>query len=464
MLKRLGISTFIKKGFSEDDDKTPLRRFVENMDWLLISAVVFLISVGLMTVFSATLHYGNAGKFFTTQLAAVVIGLTGLLLFQSVDYQLYRRGSYLLYGLSILMLVLVLVVGTTVRGTKGWFNMGYFSFQPVEVAKITFILMLASYMDQYWRVIKRWQSLMIPMLLLLGHLMLILMQPDFSSTLVYFPITIILLYVAGAEPLYLFALMLFGSLAMGIPLMATFFKLQPLFMKAHPTIMYFVKATAGGWPAVILLGSIVSGLMILWWFLHELRIRIPLMSVLILCGIIVGGSISSGIVQKSLKDYQRKRLIVFLNPEIDPLGSGYNIIQSKIAIGSGRLFGKGLFSGTQSQLGFLPEQHTDFIYSVIGEETGFGVSLITIFFYFLLVWRAAIVAREARDRFGSLIATGIATMFAFYAVINIGMVMGLMPATGLPLPILSYGGSSMVSALWTIGILMSVHIRRFTHY
>jgi rod shape determining protein RodA len=126
-------------------------------------------------------------------------------------------------------------------------------------------------------------------------------------------------------------------------------------------------------------------------------------------------------------------------------------------------FGKGLFSGTQAQLGFLPEQHTDFIFSVIGEETGFLFSELTLLFYFLLVWRAMIVARESRDRYGSLVATGIAAMFAFYAVINIGMVMGISPATGLPLPLLSYGGSSMVASLWAMGILFSIHIRRFTH-
>ncbi|MFH1368608.1 MAG: FtsW/RodA/SpoVE family cell cycle protein [Elusimicrobiota bacterium] len=464
MLTRLGIRTFITRKFSGEDEKTPLRRFLENMDWLLVAAVAVLLLTGLISVYSSTLHFGNAGKFFTTQLFAVVIGLTGLVFFQSVNYQLYRRGSYLLYGLSIAMLILVLLIGTTVRGTKGWFNMVYFSFQPVEVAKLMFILILASYLDQYWRVIKRWQSLAIPLLLLLGHIGLILLQPDFSSTLVYLPVTIILLYAAGAEPLYLFAMMMFGGLAMGIPLIATFFKLQPLFLKAHPSVHYFVKATSGGWPAFNLLAAIVLAILFFWWLLHELRIRVPLISVLILCGIIVGGSVSSAIVQKSIREYQRKRLIVFLNPEIDPLGSGYNIIQSKIAIGSGRIFGKGLFSGTQSQLGFLPEQHTDFIFSVLGEETGFGMSLLTILAYFMIVWRAMIVARDARDRFGSLIATGIATMFAFYAIINIGMVMGLMPATGLPLPLLSYGGSSIVSALWAIGILFSVHIRRFTHY
>jgi rod shape determining protein RodA len=245
--------------------------------------------------------------------------------------------------------------------------------------------------------------------------------------------------------------------------MATFFKLRPALVDAPPLIHYFVTVSRGGMHAVIALIVIVAAIFVLWWFLTKLRFSIPVIYPLALSVILVFGSVSSIAVNKSLKEYQRKRLIVFLNPDIDPLGSAYNIIQSKIAIGSGQMTGRGLFQGTQSQLGFLPEQHTDFIFSVIGEEMGYILSQLTILLYFLLVWRGLIIAREARDRFGSLVATGISTAFAFHALINVGMVMGMMPATGLPLPLLSYGGSSMVTALWEIGLLLSIHVRRFTH-
>jgi rod shape determining protein RodA len=165
-----------------------------------------------------------------------------------------------------------------------------------------------------------------------------------------------------------------------------------------------------------------------------------------------------------LKDYQRKRLVMFLNPKVDPCGAGYNIIQSKIAIGSGRFAGKGFKRGSQIQLGFLPEQHTDFIFSVIGEEGGWIMAQLTLFLYFLFIWRALAVAKEARDRYGSLVAVGFAAMFTFYAVINIGMVMGIMPVMGIPLLILSYGGSSIFSSLCAVGILCSIHMRRHTYY
>jgi rod shape determining protein RodA len=169
-------------------------------------------------------------------------------------------------------------------------------------------------------------------------------------------------------------------------------------------------------------------------------------------------------VEKSLKEYQRKRLVVFLSPKIDPRGAGYNIIQSKIAVGSGKMLGKGFLKGTQTQLGFLPERRTDFIFSVISEEGGWVFSHLTLLFYVLFIWRALAVAKESRDRYGSFVAVGLATMFTFYAVINIGMALGIMPVTGMPLLLISYGGSSIVSSLLAVGILLSIHIRKYTYY
>ncbi|MBP2649626.1 MAG: rod shape-determining protein RodA [Firmicutes bacterium] len=161
-----------------------------------------------------------------------------------------------------------------------------------------------------------------------------------------------------------------------------------------------------------------------------------------------------------LKDYQKKRLTVFLDPNIDPLGSGYHIIQSKIAIGSGMLFGKGLFGGTQSQLNFLPENHTDFIFAVIGEELGFIGASIVLLLYFLLLYRSVKVAGEARDNFGMLLATGISSMLMFHLLVNVGMTAGIMPVTGIPLPLMSYGVSALTTNMVCIGILLNIYMRR----
>jgi len=447
----------------DEGEKGLIRRFFENLDWYLVGSLVYLLGIGLIAVYSATLHYGNPAKFLFTQGMAVMIGLGGMILFSSFNYQYFRSMLTSSYVISLVLLVSVLILGRSIRGTGRWISFHFFSFQPIEITKIIFILVLAGFLDSAWREVKRISTLGIALALLFGHIVLILLQPDFGSSLVYFPITIVLLFVAGVAPMYLVGIMLFGGLAAGIPLMATFFKLQPELLSAHSALAYFVSASRGGLHLVIVLACVIALIFIIWWFFVQLKIEIPFIYPLVLSLIVLFGSVSSLAVQKTMKDYQRKRLVVFINPEVDSLGSGYNIIQSKITVGSGMAMGKGLFQGTQAQLGFLPEQHTDFIFPVIAEETGFVFTELTIIAYFLLIWRAMIVARESRDRYGSLVATGIAAMFAFYAFINMGMVMGITPATGLPLPLISYGGSSMVSSLWALGILFSIHIRRFTH-
>ncbi|MCX5778596.1 MAG: rod shape-determining protein RodA [Elusimicrobia bacterium] len=447
----------------DHEEKTLLQKFADHIDWVMILALFYLIGTGLITIFSATLHSGHPEKFMVTQTAAIAIGVAGMIFLTGFNYQYFRQMLPYIYIISLVVMVTVLVGGSTVRGTKGWFHLGYFSFQPVEVVKLLYILVIAGFLDSRWRDTKKFSVFAAGLALLGGHVLLILMQPDFGSTLSYFPVTLVLMFVAGVEPLYIGGAIIMGGIAVGIPLLTTFFRLQPDLLILHPRLQYLVSAVGNLKHASIILGSITAFLFTACWFLRQLKINVSWLLPLLLTGIIVAGSYSSLVVEHSLKEYQRKRLIVFLNPEIDALGSGYNIIQSKIAIGSGKIFGKGLFSGTQSQLGFLPEQHTDFIFAVHGEEGGYLWAQMTIIFYFLLVWRAMLIARESRDRYGSLVATGLATMFAFYAVINIGMVMGLMPATGLPLPFLSYGGSSMVGSLWGIGLLLSIHIRRFTH-
>lgn len=176
---------------------------------------------------------------------------------------------------------------------------------------------------------------------------------------------------------------------------------------------------------------------------------------------IFGGAIAfMPIFWHFLKDYQKKRLTVFIDPNVDPLGSGYHIIQSKIAIGSGMLFGKGLFGGTQSQLNFLPENHTDFIFAVIGEELGFIGSMIILLLYFIVLYRGIKIAGQARDNFGTLLATGITSMLAFHVLVNVGMTAGIMPVTGIPLPFMSYGVSALTTNMVSLGILLNVYMRR----
>jgi rod shape determining protein RodA len=447
-----------------NQDKSFLHRLVSKIDWYLVLAIAILTGISFTAIYSAVSNCSMSFSYLYVQFLAVGIGFAGFLLLTSFSYQYYKHFDKLLYALSLALLVSVLLFGSVKRGTKGWFDFGFISFQPVEIAKIMYILVLSSFLDAKAKESKRISFLISTFVILFGHLVLIMMQPDFSSTLSYFPVTLFLLYAIGVESFYLLCIIIGVALALGIPLLETFFDMHlkiaqnetfltklALFLKSGNNVVYIISAV---------LVLIVSE----WWFLWKLRIRIPIIYPVVLCVAVVLGGGASTFVKKSLKDYQRRRLVVFLDPKVDPRGSGYNVIQSKIAIGSGKVIGKGLKKGTQTQLGFLPEQHTDFIFSVICEEGGWVIAQLTLIFYFLFIWRGLVIAKESRDRYGSLVATGIATMFAFHGVINIGMVMGMMPVIGMPLLLLSYGGSSTFSSLCAIGILCSIHIRRIRRH
>jgi len=180
----------------------------------------------------------------------------------------------------------------------------------------------------------------------------------------------------------------------------------------------------------------------------------------ILAGIFVAGIAAMPLIWQFMKDYQKMRIMVFLDPNVDPLGSGYHIIQSKIAIGSGMLFGKGIFQGTQSQLNFLPENHTDFIFAVVGEEFGFIGAVILLLLYLIVFWRGLMIARDASDVFGRLLAVGIVSMLAFHVLVNVGMTTGIMPVTGIPLPLMSYGVSALTTDILAIAILLNIYMRK----
>jgi len=423
-------------------------RLVSRIDFGLMVSFALLSLISFVAIYSAGFNCGISLKYLSVQILAFVLGFLGLLVFANFDYRNYKRLDKFVYILSLALLVSVLVFGSVKRGTKGWFDFGFASFQPVEVAKIMFILTLSSFLDKKAEETKKFSFLICVFAVLMGHLVLIMKQPDFSSTFSYFPVTLILLFVIGLNPFYLFCIGVLVAVAVGIPLLNTFLNVH-LQSEMHRAGIYIIVAVL-----FLILGG--------WCLLWKLKVKIAFIYPVVLCVSVLLGFAASVFIDRSLKDYQRKRLVVFLNPKADPRGSGYNIIQSRIAIGSGRFMGRGFKKGTQTQLGFLPEQHTDFIFSVIAEEGGWVMAQLTLFLYFFFIWRAFAIAKDARDRYGSLIATGIATMFAFHAGINISMVMGMMPVTGVPLLLLSYGGSSVFSSLCAIGILCSVRMRKYS--
>jgi len=429
-----------------------------HIDWLMFVATIVTVGVGLLTIHSTEAATG--GGYLIRQMVAAAVGFVGLVFLTALPYQIFRTYVRFLYIVMICVLVGVLFFGANLRGTRGWFHLGPVYLQSSEVAKPLFVLTLAGYLDRRieWYTPK---SLVIPFILAMVPILFIIAQPDFSSSLVFFPVTLVMFYVAGARSLHLLSICLVGALATGIPLTSTYFRLLGDELKNRPVMSYLANAFAGGWEAAWLFFGVCGFLVGTWWILRRLRLYIPSFYMWITLALIMIGVVGAVGVNSVIKDYQRKRLVAFVNPELDPLGGGYNVRQSQIAIGSGQVFGKGYAHGTQSQLGFLPSRHTDFIFSVIGEELGFFRAGIVLIFYFLIIWRGFETALVARDRFGGLVASGFAAMFAFYALLNLGMTMGMAPVAGVPLPMVSYGGSSVVSSMLAVGLLMSVHWRRY---
>ena len=361
------------------------RRLVSHFDWTLFGLTLGLTMLGILTIYSASYNIteGQAGNIAPRQFYWLIIGMVVMLGTVIVDYHLIDRLAYPIYGVLLLLLFLVLFLGSTGGGSQRWLNLGPFTLQPSEPAKLAIVMIMAKYLqydvplDGY-----RLRELWIPWLLVTPPVILTLMQPDLGTAVVLMLIFLSIILLGGLR------------------------------------LRSFLYLVATG----------IIFLPIGWFF---------------------------------LKSYQQKRIWTFLNPDLDPLGAGYHVIQSKIAIGSGKLLGKGYLAGTQNQLDFLPAQHTDFVFSVFAEEWGFLGCLILLGVYFVFIAYSLGVAARAKDRLGALLVLGMITIFFWQVVINVAMVTGILPVVGIPLPLLSYGGSSLVSTMAAIGIIMNVSIRRY---
>jgi rod shape determining protein RodA len=361
------------------------RNRLKDFDWLLPILTLLLVSLGLLTIYSATYKPDIAG-FLTSYCRKQMIwfGVSLLLaaVFFLLHYNFLYQLAYPLYGLGILLLVAVELVGSNHMGATRWLSLGGFNVQPSEFVKLTVILALARYFSN--RSLPppyNLKELIVPALIVALPCGLILKQPDLGTAMLIILISGIVIFLAG-----------------------------------------------------ITRGTIIT--------------------------IAAAGIAAAGIGWQFLHDYQRKRIATFLDPGNDPLGSGYHIAQSKIAIGSGQLCGKRFLKGTQNTLHFLPEQHTDFIFVAYAEQWGFIGTMLLLAVYTLFLVRALNIALETKDPFGSYLAGGIAATFFLQITINIGMVCGIMPVVGIPLPLFSYGGTSMVTSMILIAILLNVHYHR----
>ncbi|MBI4050873.1 MAG: FtsW/RodA/SpoVE family cell cycle protein [Elusimicrobia bacterium] len=432
------------------------------VDWLLVGAVTGLLILGSLAILSAIIPVPSHSHMIHKHLLAMVLGAVAFFFATGLHYQIYQEQWKLTYGLSIILLIAVLLFGETLRGSKAWFKIGFISFQPSELARIFLVVTLASFLSRRGSKIKSLGTILGVMGLSLPILFLIIKEPDFSSTFILFPVILAILFCAGANLLHLGFFLGCGFLGAVFTVLWVFFSIRSEWIESSSVVRYFMELSHPNVAFILTCLCIVGFSLLAWWFFVQLRIQIPWFYFVGMATAVIVGLILGNVMESQMKQYQRDRFVAFLDPGVDPRGAGYNSLQAQIAIGSGGFLGKGIFSGTQSQLGFVPERHTDFVLAVVGEEMGFLGNLLLLGLYLLLLGRIFQAARVAPDSFGYLLACGIGSMYACYFFINAGMSVGVVPVAGVPLPLVSYGGSNLVTTLWSLGIVESIYSRRYT--
>lgn len=403
--------------------------FREYFDFKAFLLCIALVAIGLVSLYSATYDAG-AGAIFQKQTTWAILGFIVLFVAALFPYRLLQRISLPLYALSLAALFSVLLVGKVVSGSRSWFGLadGSLGGQPSEFAKVATVLALAAFLSKTTVSMSNTKHLLGTILLVFLPMLFILAQPDLGTAVVFFAMMIPVLYWAGASN--------FVIAAIFAPIL--------------------VAAGALFGTTIFLLSILLSGLLI--YFAHENRFAAGAVF-----GITLAVGLSVQTVYDRLPTYQQKRIATFLNPESDPLGAGYNVIQSKVAIGSGGMFGKGYLKGTQTQLNFIPEQWTDFIYCVPGEEFGFVGASVVLILFALLLFHGIKIATLSKNKFGSAGAIGIVGILSTHLFINVGMSLGLLPVIGIPLPFLSYGGSALIANMAMVGLLMNFYANRKEH-
>lgn len=404
---------------------TSSRRLMYRIDPLLVLATLALIGMGLTVLYSATAFPEDNPRagLFVRQLLWLGIGLVAMALAAAVPPRLLEFLSKPLFVASLAVLALVLLVGTPVGGARRWFGLGPLSVQPSEFAKIAYVIFMAGVLSAKGADLRRPSHLAVPVGAAVLISALVLKQPDLGTALCFMAILIATLYWAGLPGSHLF------------------YALSPLILLPCTSSPYLWVPYA-----IILTTVLVSS-----------RLKIKGVILVVAANLLVG-SVSHPLWNR-LEPYQKERLLTFAGQKTDPYGARYQILQSEVAIGSGGLTGKGYLHGTQKALMFLPQGHTDFVFAVLGEEMGLVGAVAAVALFALLIARALKAAERTRNRFCGLVAVGCAAAFTYHVAVNLLMVVGLAPVTGLPLPFFSYGGSFLVSCLAMIGLVFNVGVR-----
>lgn len=430
------------------------------VDWVLLLSVLGLLAIGTIAVLSSVAVLPQQARIVRVQFLAIPLGLTAFAAAWSLNYQVYQDQWKWVYGILLVFLAGVLVFGVVDKGARSWYRLPFFSVQPSEFARIGLILVLANFLDKRIGKIRELPTVLGAFALCVPVFLLLIKQPDFSAILITFPVALIMLFASGASVFHLSIILGYAFISALFPVLWSVINLNPELLD-NPLVNYFFRLSDSWLSASVFVGLVAAGAWALWRLSVKLYANVTGVYFAGAALVLILGFFSGVMVKNQMKDYQQKRLEVFLSPETDPRGAGYNLLQARIAIGSGGILGRGIFSGTQSRLGFVPERHTDFILAVVGEEMGFWGMLLVTGLYVLVMGRIMQGARLARDRFGYLVNCGIFGMFFVYFCINFGMLLGLTPVAGVPLPLVSYGGSNLVATLMAVGIAESVYARRY---
>ncbi|OGU64788.1 MAG: rod shape-determining protein RodA [Ignavibacteria bacterium RBG_16_36_9] len=397
----------------------------DKFDFGLFLPALILFGFGLLAIYSSTVNNTFAQENFQRQVIWGMFAFGIFFITYSLPTNIFKSFAIPSYLISLLLLLAVLAIGRQISGSKSWLVIGSMGFQPSEIAKIATIMAIATYLSRNNSNIDSFKDILITLAIGVTPVLLILMEPDMGTSLVFMGVILIMFFWKGISSFSLFVV------------------LSPAFVAVAAIFgtIYFIVAL------VLVIVSLVT-------FKRDLFFSASIFAI----------GLSSGFfadyVYHALSPHQQKRIQSFLDPNADPLGSGYNTIQAKVAIGSGGLTGKGFLAGNQTQLQFIPEQWTDFAFCVIGEEFGFIGSIFVISIFLILFLRILKLTHNTKDEFLSLVSIGILSVYLIHFIINLGMVVGILPVIGIPLPFISYGGSSLLVNMFMLGIVANLYRTR----
>lgn len=400
-------------------------KIADKFDFALFIPALMLALIGLVAIFSSTYSHPTAGGNFERQFFWLVASLVVFFIIYFLPSRTFFISAVPIYALSLFLLVLVIFMGKTVYGARSWLAIGPFGFQPSEFAKIGTIFLLAYWLGKNRGDINNLKDIGIALAIGFVPVLLILMEPDMGTAIVFLFITFIMIFWSGIN-------------------------LFSIFVVVSPGIVFFASLFGTG----VFILALIFVLLALYFFKRNLFLSATVFVMNLAAGFFFD------YVYRFLQPHQQKRLESFINPNADPLGAGYNALQAKVAIGSGGLLGKGFMEGNQTQLRFIPEQWTDFIYCVIGEEFGFLGSIFVLFLFLILMLRLLDISSSTKNNFSSLVVIGILSMIFVHFIINIGMNVGITPVIGLPLPFVSYGGSSLLVNMMMLGVVLNIYRNR----